>query len=1057
MWGRSDAVDLGPHPSARFGAAITYARDYGVLFGGTNGRQMFNETFLILPVLCPVIKKEIDAYEARLRSSLTDSSFGLDKEEGPGAIDLANETRRLQQLYNEAMTADSGSFLHWRLLDVKGDIPSGRFGASLVVVDDVVYLFGGANGKTVFGDVFRLDIGKRMWTKISNRGVAPSPRYLHACSLFGKNMLVFGGQDSHRLYNDLYVFDIGVSQWSKVTTKVSPVARCAHTSVVINRFLIVYGGSTGSSALGDIWMMNLGLPTPVWERVESNPTEFKPPSICEHGAVAVGDEMVVFGGNDGISRTNRLFSFNAVAKKWRLIAHAGPLPVERSLHNFFYIEGVHMLALFGGFDGKSPLHGLTWIREETVLYHDRHGVDLSHPKPSFETSEGNDITFIVDGRTIFASKPILCAKSEFFRNFFYEHRDSDMIEIGSTSFEVMKKILEFVYTGFTEIPKEQCVDILEVAMAFETKELADRAVEVVLEQLNPSNALQAFMVANEYTFSTLRARAKKVLLDSYETILDIPGIEMLPSPLRVELQEEKDKMGEPMLSSAMQAPITAASLSYDRPWDGGEVDFSMFGPLGKEPRTSPTAMRSPDRAVDQTPAAASSSLASSSATGPKAEPPRTPIASPVPPHHRRSEIEDEDMDPEERDEIRPRAEDLERTTPHRHTSPPGSAGKRLPVGMGSPTPTRSDHDLPPSDQKDRWSIEQIKSPEKRTSASKESSSPSKPTLAPVPPPFSLLRRREESDENTMAATSTMRVRMMEDTIRREKSDMYRKSLMEKTVFLRGLNEERRRILRENQMLRTYLSKNVKSLPPWEDDLHEIKRKAWQEREAVDQLQAEFERQREEVEKLRKKGASKMDLVIAGGMREPSEIALASPSRYDPSGTVREIFSRWTDELRGLREMWQKDTETWSRERGKLGSEFMEEKRKLEQEMTERIQSQKGQFKECEFSIKALDSERIRLDALVQKKKREALEKKLESSAYRAASEELRRRSVLYVKNPREISAIAEELRSMSTNTSSTIIKLESENMSLQSAHERERRARIELEQQLTLVRGYPAR
>jgi hypothetical protein len=56
---------------------------------------------------------------------------------------------------------------------------------------------------------------------------------------------------------------------------------------------------------------------------------------------------------------------------------------------------------------------------------------------------------------------------------------------------------------------------------------------------------------------------------------------------------------------------------------------------------------------------------------------------------------------------------------------------------------------------------------------------------------------------------------------------------------------------------------------------------------------------------------------------------------------------------------------------------------------EHIQSQKGRLKECEFSIKALDSERVRLDGLVEKKKREGLEKKLESSAYRAASEELR--------------------------------------------------------------------
>jgi hypothetical protein len=48
--------------------------------------------------------------------------------------------------------------------------------------------------------------------------------------------------------------------------------------------------------------------------------------------------------------------------------------------------------------------------------------------------------------------------------------------------------------------------------------------------------------------------------------------------------------------------------------------------------------------------------------------------------------------------------------------------------------------------------------------------------------------------------------------------------------------------------------------------------------------------------------AQQDLVIASEMVESSEIALASPSRFDASGTVREMFSRWTDELRGLREV-----------------------------------------------------------------------------------------------------------------------------------------------------------
>jgi hypothetical protein len=216
-----------------------------------------------------------------------------------------------------------------------------------------------------------------------------------------------------------------------------------------------------------------------------------------------------------------------------------------------------------------------------------------------------------------------------------------------------------------------------------------------------------------------RSRAKKMLLDSYETILDVPGIETLPSPLRLELQEEKDTMGEPLLSSAMQAPVTSASLSYDRPWDGGEVDFSMFGPLGTEPQASP-AMRSP-------PPGATDRMPDSSAARRKSEP-RTPITSPIETHRggstprdRGVETEDEGMDSEEREET---SGDSKCTTP-RHTSPVGSAGKRLPPTAESPV--ESDHELPLSDHKDRWSIEQMKSPEMGTSASKE--------YAPAPAPL----------------------------------------------------------------------------------------------------------------------------------------------------------------------------------------------------------------------------------------------------------------------------------------------------------------------------------
>jgi hypothetical protein len=78
MWGRSDAVDLGPHPSARFGAAVAHSRDYGVLFGGTNGRQMFNETFLILPGILRQYLFHIESISHPLSHTLTHFSQSPD-------------------------------------------------------------------------------------------------------------------------------------------------------------------------------------------------------------------------------------------------------------------------------------------------------------------------------------------------------------------------------------------------------------------------------------------------------------------------------------------------------------------------------------------------------------------------------------------------------------------------------------------------------------------------------------------------------------------------------------------------------------------------------------------------------------------------------------------------------------------------------------------------------------------------------------------------------------------------------------------------------------------
>ncbi|MEA2025225.1 MAG: kelch repeat-containing protein, partial [Chloroflexota bacterium] len=70
------------------------------------------------------------------------------------------------------------------------------------------YLFGGRDGGTDFGDLWRYDLENDAWKKLSPRGKRPEPRFGHnAVWVDGHGVIVFAGQRGPDFFDDLWAYD----------------------------------------------------------------------------------------------------------------------------------------------------------------------------------------------------------------------------------------------------------------------------------------------------------------------------------------------------------------------------------------------------------------------------------------------------------------------------------------------------------------------------------------------------------------------------------------------------------------------------------------------------------------------------------------------------------------------------------------------------------------------------------------------------------------------------------------------------------------------------------
>lgn len=273
----------------------------------------------------------------------------------------------------------------WTLVDCKGKLPEPCSAASLVCVDDQLYLFGGLNQEMGWLDnLYMFDTKTSEWTEVQGEGNKPSPRDKLQGTVVGGQIYYFGGfgpkftgeedeEDWEDLddddddileeertqkaahfgwFNDLYCFDTGTKKWSQPMhmNLGVPTARAAHGMCTVGRNIVIFGGRDMQKRTNDLHIFNVD--TRKWE-LDMQITGQWPEPRSFHTATGVGGRVVVMGGrNQDNDHLADFHIFDTETKEWLQPKVTGDLPEGRGQHSVAVVGD--KLVLYGGSGEFSP-------------------------------------------------------------------------------------------------------------------------------------------------------------------------------------------------------------------------------------------------------------------------------------------------------------------------------------------------------------------------------------------------------------------------------------------------------------------------------------------------------------------------------------------------------------------------------------------------------------------------------------------------------------------------------------------------------------------------------
>ncbi|KHG02448.1 Rab9 effector protein with kelch motifs [Gossypium arboreum] len=234
----------------------------------------------------------------------------------------------------------------WKTLETTGQGPGPRDSHSVVLVGTKMMVFGGTNGSEKVNDLHVLDLVSKEWIRAECQGVVPSPRESHTATLIGEDKIViFGGsgEGGANYLNDLHVLDLRTMRWTSPQVRGHiPAPRDSHSAIAIGNKLVVHGGDCGDRYLGDVDIFDMD--TSTWSRLAVQGS--LPGVRAGHAAVNIGAKVFIIGGVGDKHYYNDVWVLDVIACCWTQLDICGQQPQGRFSHTSILAESD--IAIYGG-------------------------------------------------------------------------------------------------------------------------------------------------------------------------------------------------------------------------------------------------------------------------------------------------------------------------------------------------------------------------------------------------------------------------------------------------------------------------------------------------------------------------------------------------------------------------------------------------------------------------------------------------------------------------------------------------------------------------------------
>lgn len=193
-------------------------------------------------------------------------------------------------------------------------------------INGKLYMFGGTTGHVYFNYLHVFDELNQSWTLQETSGTRPSPRYKHQALVIDTKMYIIGGgvyTASNRPI-DVHYLDVSTLTWFQVKCKGTvPLARIAHSIVQLssdpNRCVMFGGRGHTTCQLADLSEFNAL--TGEW-KVYNSLQHDHPTARDFHTAAMYNDEMYIFGGANGATRTDEMHRYTFIHQPASLMVFA---------------------------------------------------------------------------------------------------------------------------------------------------------------------------------------------------------------------------------------------------------------------------------------------------------------------------------------------------------------------------------------------------------------------------------------------------------------------------------------------------------------------------------------------------------------------------------------------------------------------------------------------------------------------------------------------------------------------------------------------------------------